>query len=164
MKTLVIHPTDPTTDFLKAIYVGKPWTVISHFVDRQTLKTLISSYDKIIMMGHGTPAGLIGHGSMVITEEFAPLLAEKECVFIWCNADKFVERHNLKGFYTGMIISEVEEALYCDVDTTPEDIKTSNALFASLIREGFNAEIIKSRYVSETNEVIKYNTKNIYSK
>ena len=59
-KTLVIHPDDRSTDFLKLIYKDKEdWTIINDCnIDRFTLKSLIRAYDRIIMMGHGSPSGL----------------------------------------------------------------------------------------------------------
>ena len=49
-------------------------------------------------------------------------------VFIWCNADQFVNRYNLKGFYTGMFISEVMEAVFCGLQefAWPKIVKSPN--------------------------------------
>ena len=40
------------------------------------------------------------------------LLKEKETLSMWCFSDRFFRKHNLKGFHTGMIISEVDEAKF----------------------------------------------------
>ena len=110
MKTLVIHPKDTTTDFLSLIYEDKDWTVITDNISKSALKRQIKAHDRIVMLGHGMETGLIGFNRLVIDSNLVYLLREKHCVCIWCNADKFVLKYGLKGFYTGMIISEVQEA------------------------------------------------------
>ena len=45
-KVLVIHPEDVSTDRLQVVYSGKGYEQIR-------------SHDKIIMLGHGTPDGLL---------------------------------------------------------------------------------------------------------
>src|ERR1035437_860766 len=111
MKTLVIHPPDASTDFLKVIYEGKDWALINTNPSTKFLKEQINLHDRIIMLGHGTEEGLLGFGRYVIDSTLVYLLREKECVAVWCNADQFVGKYGLKGFYTGMIISEIDEAL-----------------------------------------------------
>lgn len=45
---------------------------------------------------------------------------------MWCHSDTFFERHNIKGFHSGMIISEEMEALMYDiVGYSDEDIAES---------------------------------------
>jgi hypothetical protein len=73
-----------------------------------------------------------------IDSNYVYLLRDKIGVYIWCNANVFVERNGLKGFYTGMIISEYEEALYECVNTTYHEIEESNVLFSNTIEESIN--------------------------
>lgn len=61
MKTLVIHPKDKTTDFLKPIYHGRDWTIMTGGTKDEVAKA-IDEHDHIIMMGHGTPQGLLSVG------------------------------------------------------------------------------------------------------
>lgn len=61
MKTLVIHPKDKSTDFLKPIYHGRNWTVITGGT-KQEVRDAIDEHDHIIMLGHGTPQGLLAVG------------------------------------------------------------------------------------------------------
>ena len=112
MKTLVLHPKDPSTAFLDIIYKDKGYTVINQPVWEITLKKLksaIRKHDRVIMMGHGCPYGLLGLTKIFMDRTFIRLLRTKDCVCIWCNADKYVEREGIRGFYTGMFISEVGE-------------------------------------------------------
>ena len=60
MKTLVIHLADSSTNFLKEIYLGKLWDLINHdLYTNEQLKTIISGYSRIILLGHGSPMGLV---------------------------------------------------------------------------------------------------------
>ena len=117
MKTLVIHPNDRSTWFLENVYKNiENLTLVTGNVSRNEVKSMIRDHDRVMMMGHGSPGGLFSVGQFpsqsnngyIIDSEMVELLKEKDnSIFIWCNADQFVERHNLKGFYTGMFISEV---------------------------------------------------------
>lgn len=62
MRTLVIHPKDKSTDFLKPIYDGRNWTVITGGCTKADVEKAIAEHDHIIMMGHGTPQGLLAVG------------------------------------------------------------------------------------------------------
>lgn len=88
-KILVIHPNDPTTDMLCAVYQNlTEATIVRGGVHIEHVETLIQEHDRIIMMGHGDPNGLfsVGEfmgGARVIDSNTARLLKNKECVFIW---------------------------------------------------------------------------------
>jgi hypothetical protein len=167
MKTLVIHPEDKTTDFLKVIYTGKEWSIIDYRADRKEITKAILEHDRIVMLGHGSAQGLFGYNDMVIDSSLVYLLKGKQCVCIWCNADKFVDKYKLQGFYTGMIISEWQEAIDYAILPQGEDIDESNALFASTIASAIDSPTllteVKEIYKSETNPVILFNQENIYS-
>jgi hypothetical protein len=163
MKTLVVHPADPSTEFLKEIYEGKDWTVNNDFNGlRKKLIEQIESHDRIIMMGHGSPGGLF---YTPIRSDLVYLLREKECVCIWCNADQFVLRYGLKGFYTGMFISEVGEANYFKIETTQEKIDYSNDLFTKAVKKYIDSEDMQGQIVEAyrgDDLVIQYNNKRLY--
>lgn len=139
MKTLVIHPQDITTDFLRPIYTNiKRKTVLTKNVSRSKLLAAIRSHDTIIMLGHGSPSGLfnvsgIGKDIMVVGESLVEELRGKQLIAIWCNSDKFIERHNLTALYSGMFISEVSEARYCNVQGDQAMVDKSNSTFAALL-------------------------------
>lgn len=163
--TLVIHPNDNTTKFLSVIYTDKNFTVINDNVSKKELKHAIKSHDRIIFLGHGTEHGLIGFNRCIIDSTLVYLLRDKINVYIWCNADKFVKKYNLKGFYSGMIISEYDEAEYFLVEANYDDIAISNKLFTEALavniddldmREGFH------KIYDGDNPIIDYNKKNIY--
>lgn len=167
MKTLVIHPEDNSTDFLSIIYEDKNWTVINKNVSKSELKKQIKNHDRIVILGHGSEDGLYGFGHFVIDSNFVYLLREKQCVCIWCNADVFVKKYDLKGFYTGMIISEFEEAMmYCLYEISFKDIEQSSILFSNAIKQTIDSPQMLSEaqllYKSDTNKIIMFNQENLY--
>ena len=172
MKTLVIHPFDVTTGFLEPIYSDHDnWTIVDYNVSNRELKEFIKSHDRIIMLGHGTELGLIGYGKFLVTRELVYLLQNKQCVCIWCNANVFVEKYNLKGFYTGMIISEWNEACLFNLwAATEEQILSSNHLFTKAIKESITdfpnmLNKAKEIYVNNDNNVIvEFNKRNLFQK
>lgn len=84
IKTLIIHPSDPTTDFLKIIYEYKDWTVINDNISNSLLKEQIKNHDRIIMMGHGCELGLFGYKNrLMISSKHIYLLREKKSICIW---------------------------------------------------------------------------------
>ena len=142
MTTLIIHPKDNSTQFLENVYHDIPdKTVVTGGVSKEFLLKEIKNHQRIMMMGHGTPNGLLSVGQFpgalgyIIDDTFAPLLAEKaNSVFIWCNADQFVIKNGLGGFYTGMFISEVAEAYLMGFrDTTQREVDESNGSFVETV-------------------------------
>jgi hypothetical protein len=194
MKTLIIHPQDSSTSFLDIVYAPiENKTVITGGISKSEVQQLIREHDRVMMMGHGSPGGLfnIHHNSFtncgngyIIDQQMVPLLNEKDnSVFIWCNADKFVDMFKLKGFYSGMFISEVGEANYCSKDfpinsneyiklrtTTQEEVDESNYGFVNIIAKYINDdkelihENVKKEYglIAENNSVALYNNNRLY--
>ena len=183
MKTLVIHPQDSSTDFLTPIYMNlksfpdfDDVTIVRGGMSKDEVDKLITEHDRIMMMGHGSPGGLFSVGQFksqgfIINHTTVPLLENKECIFIWCNADRFVEANNLKGLYSGMFISETSEAAYCGLPNTPQDVVTeSNDYFAkelgSVSEKSLDEiyEHIKYTYgmLAEGNAVAEYNHNRLY--
>jgi hypothetical protein len=188
MKTLIIHPDDPSTDFLKPIYDNVTnATIVTGGVSKEDVKQMIIEHDQVMMMGHGSPMGLFSLGlfnepnivypqrvsyAYVIDSTMVSLLEQKDNnVFIWCNADQFVNRHKLKGLYSGMFISEVSEATYCGLPGTEQDqVDASNHYFAQLLGEVAN-DPLKDAYfhlmdnyalLTEDNPVALYNYNRLY--
>jgi len=179
MKTLVIHPEDKSTDFLRPIYQNiKGATVLTKDVSSARLEKEIRAHDQILMMGHGTPSGLmnvarVGEGAFAIGKQHVEILRNKRCIFIWCNADQFVERYQLKGLYTGMFISEVSEAIFCKVPADQGTVDASNFRFADLLGNVLTEaptdydhvfEHVKTTYgeLAEVNEIASYNNQRWY--
>jgi len=179
MNTLIIHPKDLSTAFLDIVY--KPIqnkTVVTGGITKPELIKLIESHDRVMMMGHGSPGGLFnvgqfeGAGAYIIDHTVVPHLKnKKDNVFIWCNADRFVELYDLKGFYSGMFISETTEAEWCGLPGTKQDVvDESNYGFCNIISKyisqetGLIHENVKKEYglIAENNPVAFYNHNRLY--
>ena len=167
MKTLVIHPYDETTQFLSPIYLNKDWTIINHNPSKKELREGIKSHDRIIMLGHGCKAGLYGYNYLVIDSTYVQFLRGKHCVAVWCNANEFVEKYRLTGFYTGMIISEIDESYSYCVKCTYGDIEESNKLFSDALSSSIDSynmvDSVLLKYKTVLNPIIKFNRNNIFS-
>ena len=171
MSTLVIHPSDSNTDFLKPIYSGLDCSVINNDLPEEEIRNAIIQSSRLILMGHGTEDGLLGwnrlvfHAGMLMSLNHNP-----NNIFIWCHADKFVSNHQLSGFYSGMFISEPLEALFYDLDVADEQIEFSNRLFASALRYALERRLpaelvyktVKKYYQSPDCPIIQFNRKRLY--
>jgi hypothetical protein len=180
MKTLIIHPEDSSTTFLKAVYQPVPdKTVITGGVTREQLSELIALHDRVMMLGHGCQAGLLsvgqfpGAGIFLVDNRLVPYLEKKKnSVFIWCNADHFVEYYELDGFYSGMFVSEVGEAEVMGLSEITQDVvDQSNHYFGHIagkyINDSSPATIcgnVKREYgvLVPVNPVVSYNHERLY--
>lgn len=151
MKRLILHPDDRSTDFLKPIYSQlKNTTAITGGIRHQTeIHKLIQSHDQVIMLGHGMPEGLLSVGQfglarLLIDHRCAKLLREKDFnIFIWCYASDFVMHHKLKGYASGMFISEELEAIYHNVEGTEDQVNISNSVFSAALGEALMLNLSK---------------------
>jgi hypothetical protein len=177
-KSLIVHPKDPSTTFLDIVYKDIPnQTLITGGITKSDLKELIKEHDRVMMMGHGSPYGLFsvgqfkrdasGYAGLIIDEDMVSLLAEKEHnVYIWCWADQFVRNNDLKGFSSGMFISETGEAHHCGLPGTKQEVvDESNYGFVNIINKFINEDtntiydnVIKEYgLIAEQNPVALYN-------
>lgn len=172
--TLVIHPEDPSTEFLSLIYENKDYDVIRDTeISQSELMAQILSHDRIIMMGHGCGQGLFNPKTyarrrLLIDDSFADILKTKETVSIWCWSDEFFEAHDIPGFHTGMIISEVLEQQFVlgKVYLNEEEQLENMQRFAKYLGECIEMkpeemkEYMLAHYTGD-DEVTKFNRKNI---
>lgn len=176
MKTLVIHPEDPTTEFLKPIYSNiENITILRKGYTKDQVRHIIEESDRIIMLGHGAPGGLFSigqfdqcpNGFIIDDTMVAALGGKKNNAYIWCHADQFVEHHYLKGFYSGMFISENHEASLYRVYAGENDIEQSNNLFVDVVSKNILKEtkdlyfLAKAGYYIHNNEVSFYNNERL---
>ena len=179
MKYLIIHPKDPTTTFLSKIYAHlKDKTEVNGGITKSELREVIESHDRIILLGHGSPCGLLSRGQFpdaglyIIDLSMVPAFKEKSnCMYIWCYADQFVHRHGLSGLCSGMFISELREAGYFGFDKINYSlIDQSNKKFSFILSEYID-EPIDVLYKKLANEykllasmypIAKFNVERIY--
>jgi hypothetical protein len=182
MTTLILHPDDRSTDFLRPIYKHIPnKTVITGPVTQAGLHALIRAHDQIIMLGHGSPNGLFsissGWGRLhLIGADEVEVLRGKELVAIWCHANQFMEQYQLGGLYSGMFVSEVIEAKACGLGAVSQGLVTeSNDKFASVLGEGLIKypkdksavwSMVLDQYsrLAELNQIAEYNVCRWYYK
>ena len=160
---IVIHPADPTTEFLKALYSCKEGAELytqahSNAEIRRALNRRVYPGETIMMLGHGCEYGLFANSRqnrrfdrLIVNTGHVQFLRNKNCIGIWCNADGFAERYGLHGLFTGMIISEVEEAVLYNIMTTSEEIAEENDRLVKLTGEALQ----KSKDLSEIPEYIR---------
>jgi len=179
IRTLVIHPYDLSTDFLASVYAPvRKKLVVSHGISKRELADLIRIHDRILMMGHGSPEGLLSVGRFrdaspfIIDHTMADLLRKKaNTVFIWCHADEFVVDNRLNGFYSGMFISETQEARdYGLSGIHPGIIRESNYGFSRIMSRYINSdkmtlwENVTREYsaIASSNRVAAYNLRRLF--
>ena len=181
MNTLVIHPEDTTTDFLKKIYEGKNFTIAKpeEMLNETVLKELIKKHDRIVMLGHGNGNGLLGGPNLdidfVINESFVNVLNGKDLICIWCYATEFINGYKVnpkRVFYTGMFISEELEADFWEKYYEDEkEIEESNYTFSREFRKEYidsdnrsMKKLIKN-YCKGVNSDIRYfNSERLFDK
>lgn len=182
---LLIHPDDRTTDFLKPTYSNLNATVLTKPDEFFNLAETMKRHNRIIMMGHGSPnclfmpqiegveedenGELFEYSDYSINYTYADILREKRTVCVWCNADRYVVPNDLHGFYTGMAISELCEADYCDVKgCNPKQLEESNTKFTMGLKESLKVDgpesvkIFKEIYNNPKNPIMVYNRKRLY--
>jgi hypothetical protein len=179
MSTLIIHPKDPSTNFLKPIYAPiQDKTVITGGISIQKLRTLIEVHEKIIMLGHGTPWGLLSVGQFpkvgnyVIDWSMVDLLSTKtDSIYIWCHADQFVKNNQLMGFFSGMFISEFGEAFSLGYYVSNRNLITeSNDSFASCVSQNIHQPLIvmygtviqEYALMAKVNPIAQFNLERLY--
>lgn len=140
---VVIHANDPTTSFLSQLYEQRE-DISVHIKESDTksaVQRAIRQDDVIMMLGHGTKYGLLSapdkrgeYPRFLIDSDFVQFLRAKTCIGIWCHADEFADTYKLHGLFSGMIISELHEAIEYEVVATKEEIDFEMVKFASRLR------------------------------
>jgi len=183
-KTLIIHIDDPTTAFMKKVYEGTKATVLNSYVPVDEMNSLLEEHDRIIMIGHGNPKGLFSHpmsllrdnnyegdGYIISDKNVEVLSTKKDCVYLWCDADRFIIDNQLTGFYSGMYISELGEARILQIDEATEqqmdeanealitafkDVDTKSAQQLSIdLRQNLSR-------LADTNPIAAYNLRKVF--
>ena len=179
---LVIHPKDKTTAMLSALYDGLEAQVVTDYRTTKEMGRLlhhVSTQDRIMLLGHGSGKGLF-YRADDSKNEFDKIIVGhshryhlhnhgSNIVAIWCNADQFARAEGLHGLFTGMIVSELSEALLYQVETTQEELDRENVKLAMRLRTLFDArtplsEIAKRMLAMDDvhSPLTTFNYKNFY--
>lgn len=173
----VIHATDPTTQVLSLLYQQRE-DVRMLITERNTssdVQRAIRSDDVVMMLGHGNEYGLFSkpdkngeYRRFLITDKHVQFLRDKSCIGIWCYANKFAEKYRLRGLFSGMIISELQEAIDLGVAATKEEIDKEMEKFTIRLKdciETYGLEQTPFRmkeYDDVQSELTKFNYSNLY--
>lgn len=128
------------------------------------------------MLGHGSGDGLFrregeGYG-LYIGKSMAYTLKRHPVIGIWCHAQTFAESVGLHGLFTGMIVSEMPEAVEYGIKTTEEELSMENAhlaeSFRQVLAEGRPFFQMRNRLVDllgePRTELTRFNYNSIYLK
>jgi hypothetical protein len=116
MKTLVIHPEDPSTEFLKIIYRNLDCTVLDDKSSSAKIRNGLKEHQRIFLLGHGIETGLLSpyggeqFGRLIVGPREVNFLRGKEVISVFCNSNIYGIKYGLSGLFSGMIISEESEA------------------------------------------------------
>lgn len=173
----VIHATDPTAQVLSLLYQQRE-DVRLRITERNTssdVQRAIRASEVIMMLGHGNEYGLFSkpekngdYRRFLITDKHVQFLRKKTCIGIWCYANKFAEKYRLHGLFSGMIISELQEAIDLGVQTTKDEIDMEMEKFTIRLKDcmdTYGLEQIPLR-MKESDDVqsalTKFNYGNLY--
>ena len=139
----VIHTNDPTTIVLSRLYESRE-DVIIRITEKSTnsdVKNAIRGADRIMMLGHGNKCGLFStpdkkavYRRLIVNSDHVQFLRNKICIGIWCYANEFALHYGLHGLFTGMIISELHEAVENNIPATKEEIDYEMEKFVTRLR------------------------------
>lgn len=140
----VIHANDPTTQFLSLLYEQRR-DISMHITESSTnsaVQRAIRKTDMVLMLGHGNRYGLFSvpdkdgvYRRFMVDSRYVQFLRSKTCIGIWCYANLFAEQYNLHGLFSGMIISELQEAIDNGITTTKEEIDVEMVKFTQRLRD-----------------------------
>ncbi len=144
---LVIHPKDRTTSVLSILYEGMGVNVISGNCSNKEMEHLlhhVSTQERIMLLGHGSDKGLFyreddtkdGFDKIIVGHPHTFHLRKHggNLIGIWCHADKFARAEGLHGLFSGMIISEEQEAEEYGITATKQEILKSNRIMFEHLR------------------------------
>lgn len=143
---LVIHPKDRTT-MLQLLYEGQEAQLIDQSFSKKEIRHILnhtSSYERIMILGHGSNKGLFSRENdeedvfdrLVIFHPHARYLRKHggNMIGMWCNANLFAKAEGLHGLFTGMVITEMNEALVYEINTNQEELNKENIKLAQRLR------------------------------
>lgn len=152
---VVVHmDTQFDTADLALVYEGLDCTVFHtppRTQIRQIKKAIMEDDGPVVLLGHGTPRGLLDNSFMyhIIDSTWVDLLRQKTIIAIWCYASEFADRYGLHGFFTSMFVSNIREAHenFVDQGATEENIAEEQRLFCRTINCFIRAELPMDEWV-----------------
>lgn len=174
---IVVHANDPTTKFLSKLYETRE-DVTVRITEKSTngaVRRALKADDDIMMLGHGNRYGLFSTPNrkgvflrLLIDDSHTQFLRGKTCIGIWCHADEFAYKYKLHGLFSGMIISELQEAIEYNITATKEEIDAEMEKFAFRLKyciENFALEEVPQRMLEMDDvksELTRFNYRNLF--
>ena len=174
---IVVHANDPTTKFLSKLYETRE-DVTVRITEKSTngaVRRALKTDDTIMMLGHGNRYGLFSTPNrkgvflrLLIDDSHTQFLRGKTCIGIWCHADEFAYKYKLHGLFSGMIISELQEAIEYNITATKEEIDAEMEKFAFRLKyciENFALEEVPQRMLEMDDvksELTRFNYRNLF--
>lgn len=105
-----------------------------------------------MLLGHGSPLGLFFRDSATPLSSFGHLIIRRHhahalrrhghnLIGIWCHAAQFARQYGLHGLFSGMIITEPQEAQEHGIPTTAEELSRENISLFSKLRQMLDAGV-----------------------
>ncbi|MBQ6102458.1 MAG: hypothetical protein IJL06_02185 [Kiritimatiellae bacterium] len=136
--------------------------------------------DALVLCGHGSPRGLFDPSAMargdllaiarnppyLVDARNAPSIRARRVVGVWCYAAAFAESAGLRGFFTGMFVSNPKEASFvgCPGRDSAATITEQEVLFCRRVNELLRAGTPPSEWIPRLNAqadrslgVVRYN-------
>ena len=167
---IVVHPKDPSTKMLSLIYEDiNDIVLFDSWKQRDEILKAITAAPReelILLLGHGCSQGLFDmRYGLIIKDSDAIILKDRpNLVGVWCYASSYAHKHGLKGFFSGMFISEEPEAWVNGVNAEAEEIDEKAYDFAGrfgdMLREGKTLEGIAAELmdpIHRDSELTRFN-------
>ena len=181
-RVLVIHPHDSSTEFLSVIYRSNPvdsFVLMTEADSNSAISDAMMSdeFSRIMILGHGSELGLFARngndmfGRLIVSSHHVQFLRDREVIGIWCNANIFAEKYRLRGLFSGMVISEVSEALDLNVNSTEEEIMVHRQHWANHLADAIyqsrdnleDAVRLMNSHINESSSYLEsFNYESIY--
>lgn len=140
---------------LSALYDGLEARVVSDNMSTKQVAHLLyhtSPRERIMLLGHGCDGGLLytaGGGPLypsIVNRSHAYQLRRhgSNLVAVWCNADKFAIQCGLHGLFSGMIVSEMDEAEMYGIATTSDELEREMLKMAKRLRQLLDEGVLLS--------------------
>ena len=174
---IVVHANDPTTKFLSKLYETREdvTVLITEKSTNGAVRRALKADDVIMMLGHGNMYGLFSTPNrkgvflrLLIDDSHTQFLRGKTCIGIWCHADEFAYKYKLHGLFSGMIISELQEAIEYNITATKEEIDAEMEKFAFRLKyciENFALEEVPQQMLEMDDvksELTRFNYRNLF--
>ena len=187
MATIVFSNTgDVDTRVLAALWDGVPDARVLDVrpgtpdARRAVDAAIAAEEDALVLCGHGSPQGLFDPSVMargnlaaimrnppyLVDARNAPSIRARRIVGVWCHAAAFAESAGLRGFFTGMFVSNPREAAFvgCPGRDSAATITEQEVLFCRRVNELLRADVPMEDWTTRLNAqadrslgVVRYN-------